>query len=115
MNSSLRLALIVNTFALMCVSGSVTTGTGITPAQPLSIRLYDQAQTPARVLQSATDQARWPFRATRIRISWECPSTESSEDQDTNMTSPRFQQPDTRGYIVARLMGSTPGSFHLPF
>jgi hypothetical protein len=111
MNSSLRLALIVNTFALMCVSVSGKTGTGITLAQPLSIRLYDQAQTPARVLQSATDQASWLFRATRIRISWECPSTESSEDQGTNMTSPRFQQPDTRGYIVVRLMGSTPGSF----
>jgi hypothetical protein len=111
MNSSLRLALIVNTFALMCVSVSGKTGTGITPAQPLSIRLYDQAQTPARVLQSAIDQASWLFRATRIRISWECRSTESPEDQGNDMTSPRFQQPDTRGYIVVRLVGSTPGSF----
>ena len=66
MNSSLRLALIVNTFALMCVAVSGKTGTGITPAQPLSIRLYDQEQTPARVLQSAIDQASRLFRATRI-------------------------------------------------
>ena len=66
MNSSLRLALIVNTFVLMCVAVSGKTGTGITPAQPLSIRLYDQEQTPARVLQSAIDQASRLFRATRI-------------------------------------------------
>ena len=110
MNTSIRLALIVDTFALMCVSVSGKTGTGITPVQPLSIRLYDQAHTPARVLQSATDQANWLFRVARIRISWECPSTESPEDQGTNVTSPRFQQPDTRGYIVVRLLGSIPGS-----
>jgi hypothetical protein len=110
MNSSLRLALIVNTFALMAGSVSGKTGTGIGPAQTLSIRLYDEAQASPRVLHSATDEANWLFRAARIRISWECPSPESPEDQGTDMSSSAFQQPDTRRYIVLRLMGRTPAS-----
>ena len=109
MNGSLRIALIVNIFALMAASVSGKTEIGMA-AQSLSIHLYVQAEAPSRVLHSATDEASWLFRTARIQISWECPSTESPEDQGTDMTSARFQQPDSRGYIAVRLMRRAPGN-----
>lgn len=110
MNSSFRLALYVNTFALMAGSVSSKTGPGIAPAQTLSIHLHDHAQAPAGVLHSATEEVNRLFRAARIRISWECPSTESPEDQGTDMTSAAFRQPDMHPYIVVRLMRRTPAT-----
>jgi len=110
MDSWLRLASIVNTFALMAGSVSGKSAPAIGPAQTLSIRLSNEAQASPRVIHPATDQADWLFRAARIRISWECRLPESPEDQGTDMSSSAFQQPDTRRYILVRLMGRTPAS-----
>jgi hypothetical protein len=110
MDSSFRLALTVTVFAVIATSVSAKAGTEIAPAQILSIHLYDHAQAPAPVLHAATDETNWLFRKARIRISWECPSTESAEDQGTNMTSPAFEKPDTRPYIVVRLVRRMPAS-----
>jgi hypothetical protein len=122
MNSSLRLALMVNTFVLMAGSGSGKTRTEIAPAQTLAIHLYDHAQASAQTLHLATGEASRLFRAARIHISWECPSTESPEDQGTDMTSAAFQKPDMRGFLVVRLTTRTsanvsPGAlgYALPF
>lgn len=110
MNRAIRLALVVNTLALMGASVSGKSRNALAPGQTISIRVYEHAQTPAGVLHSATDQASWLFRAAQIRISWEFPSTESPEDQGTDMTSAAFQQPDARPYIVVRLMRRTPAT-----
>lgn len=83
---------------------------GIAPAQALTIHLNDYAQAPGQVLHPATDEASRLFRAARIRITWECPSTESRADQGTDMTSAAYQQPDMRGYIVVRVMRRAPAS-----
>jgi hypothetical protein len=108
MNGSSRLLLMGTTFALLAGPLLGKTGTGISQAQILSIHLYDEAQVPARVLYSATEEVNWLFRVARIRIIWERPSTESPEDRGTDMSSAAFQQPDTRRYIVVRVMRRTP-------
>jgi hypothetical protein len=122
MKSSVRLMLIVNTFAVMAGSVSGKTGTKILPAQILPIHLYDPAQAPAGVLRSATGETSRLFRAARVRISWECASTEPPDDQGTDMTGPAFRQPDTRRYVVVRLMRGAPANvfpgalgYSLPF
>jgi hypothetical protein len=104
MNRSLRAALIINPFVLIAGSVSGKTATKFAPAQTISIRLYDRAQVTAEVLHSAMDETNRLFRAARIQISWECPSTEPPEDRGTDMTSAASQRPDTRRYIVVRLM-----------
>jgi hypothetical protein len=109
MNNSFRFASIVNTFAL--IAGSVFGETGI-PAETLPVHLYNHAHAPAAVVHSATEEASWLFRAARIRISWEYPSTESSEDQGTDMTSAAFQQPDKRRYIVVQFIKGLPASVY---
>jgi hypothetical protein len=96
----------------MAASVSAKAGRGIAPAQILSIHLYDQARVPGPVLHAATDETNWLFRRAQIRISWECPSVESAEDQGTDMTSPAFQKPDTRRYIVVRLLRRMPASVY---
>jgi hypothetical protein len=108
MNSSLRTALLTSTLALMAGALHGKTASEKGPPQMLSIRLYDQAKVPAQVLHSAADEVSWLFRAARIRISWECPSSESPGDQGTDMTGAPFRQPDNRRYIVVRLMRGTP-------
>jgi hypothetical protein len=110
MNKVRRLALVVNTLALMGASVSGKSRNALAPEQTISIRVYDHAQTPAGVLHSATDQANWLFRAAQIRMNWEFPTTESPEDQGTDMTSAAFQQPDARPYIVVRLIRRTPAT-----
>jgi hypothetical protein len=109
-NSSLRIALATNTLALMagCIFGK--TGSEIAPACTLSIRLYNSAQVPAGVLHSAIEQSTRLFRADGIRTVWDQPAIESPEDQGTDMTSPAFQQPDPRRYIVVRLVRREPTS-----
>ncbi|MGA8593472.1 MAG: hypothetical protein WB676_01900 [Bryobacteraceae bacterium] len=109
MNCSLRLALIVNTFVLIAGSVSGKSVTAFTSAQTISIHLYDHAQVTAGVLHSATDETSRLFRAARIQISWECPSTESPEDQGTDMSSAVLEQLDRR-YIVVRLIRRAPGN-----
>jgi hypothetical protein len=79
--------------ALLAGSLSGKTGTRIARVQTLSIRLYDKADVPDRVLHLAADEASWLFRAPRIRIDWKRPSTESRTDQGTDMTRAAYQQP----------------------
>jgi hypothetical protein len=110
MNGSLRTASLTITVAVMASSLSGKGGREITAVQTLSIRLYNEAQVPVRALQSATDEASWLFRAARIRINWECPSTELPEDHGTDMSSATFRQLDNRSYLVVRLMPRTPGT-----
>ncbi len=107
---AIRLVSVLNTLALIGVSVSAKSRIALAPGQTISIRVYEHAQTPAGVLNSATDQASWLFRAAQIRISWEFPSTEPPEDQGTDMTSPAFQQPDPRPYIVVRLIRRMPAT-----
>lgn len=109
MNSSLRTASLTSALAL--IAGSLVPGktpTGMAPEQTLSIRLYDQARVPNTVLRPATAEADRLFRAARLRIAWDQPSTESAEDLGTDMTSAAFQQADNRNYLVVRLMRCTP-------
>src|SRR5438270_10543401 len=110
MNSSLRIASLTSTFALMAGSLSGKTPAAIAPAQTLSIRLYDQAHVPNTVLRLATAEADRLFRAARFRITWNRPSAESAEDQGTDMTSAAFAQPDRRSYPVVRPMRRTPAT-----
>jgi hypothetical protein len=110
MNRATRLALVVNTLALMSAPLSSKRRDALASGQTISIRVYDHAQALAGVLHSATDQAGWLFRAARIRISWEFPSTEPPEDRGTDVTSAAFQQPDARPYIVVRLIRRTPAT-----
>jgi hypothetical protein len=112
MKRATRLALIAATLALTSASVSGKSRNALAPGQTISIRVYEHAQTLAGVLHSATDQASWLFRAAQIRISWEFPSTETPEDQGTDMTSTSaaFQQTDARHYIVVRLMSRTPAT-----
>ena len=55
-------------------------------------------------------------------MSWEQVLAESPEDSGTDMTAAAFRQPDTRPYIVIRLLRGTPGTvfpralgYSLPF
>jgi hypothetical protein len=109
MNSSLRIASLTS-FALIAGSLSGKTPTEIAAAQTLSIRLYDQAGVPNAVLHLATAEADRLFRAARLRIAWNQPSTESVEDRGTDMTSAAFQEADNRNYLVVRLMRRTPAT-----
>jgi hypothetical protein len=110
MNGSLRVALVFTAFAVIVGSAFGEGRKDIASGQSLSIHLYDEAHAPARVLQSAIGEASRLFGTTRMQIGWECPSTEVAEDRGTDMTSARFQQPDTRGYIVVRLLKRTANS-----
>lgn len=110
MKRAIWLALVVNTLALMSAPLCGKSRDALAPAQTISIRVYDHAQTLAGVLHSATDQASWLFRAEQIRINWEFPSTEPPEDRGTDMTSVAFQQPDDRPYIVVQLIRRAPPS-----
>jgi hypothetical protein len=95
---------------LMTASVFGKTGSDFTAEQTLSIRLYNAGQASGRVLRSATDQASGLFGNARIRLRWKCLSTESPEDEGTDMTSSAFEQPETRAYIVVRLMTRVPGT-----
>src|SRR5690348_12406630 len=106
MNSSLRTALLTSILMAGALHGK--TASEMAPAQRLSIRLYDEAQVPNRVLHAATDEADRLFRAARFRITWDQPSTESAEDRGTDMTSAAFRQPDGRSYLVVRLIRRMP-------
>ena len=99
---------LLNMLALMGVALCGKTPARITARQMLLVRLYDQAQAPAGVVHAASDEASRLFRAAGIRISWEYPSSESPEDQGTDMTSAAFRQPDVRSYVVVRLMRREP-------
>ncbi|MGC2659783.1 MAG: hypothetical protein WA324_17630 [Bryobacteraceae bacterium] len=110
MESTLRLAVVVGTSALMVGSAFGKTGAGIAKAQTLTIHLGNYAEARGEALHPATDEASRLFRAARIQISWECPSAQSPEDEGTDMTSAAFRQADTRRYIVVRLMRGTPAS-----
>jgi hypothetical protein len=110
MNSSLRIASLTSTLALTAGSLCGKAPTETAPAQRLSIRLYDQAQVPNRVLRLATAEADRLFRAARFRIAWDQPSAESAEDRGTDMTSAAFRQADARSYLVVRLMRRTPAT-----
>jgi hypothetical protein len=122
MNSSLRIASITGTLALMTGSLPGKTPNKIDPAPTLSIRLYDQAQVPNTVLRLATAEADRLFRPTGFRIAWNHRLAESAEDRGTDMTSPAFRQAGSRGYLVVRLTRRTrasvfPGAlgYALPF
>jgi hypothetical protein len=108
MSTFLRLAFLLNAIALMAGSSSRKTGTGIASVQTLPIHLYDRAQAPARVVHLAVSEVGRLFWAARIQISWKFLSTESPEDQGTDMTSAGFQRPDTRPYLVVRLLRGAP-------
>jgi hypothetical protein len=62
MNRAIRLALVVNTVALMGASASGKSRNALVPEQTISIRVYEHAQTPARVLHLATAQGSSLFR-----------------------------------------------------
>lgn len=109
MNNSLQTAFLASALALMTVSVFGKNGNEIAPAQTLSIHLYDQAQVPKASLRLATAEANRLFRAAGVRIVWEQPLSEPTEDRGTDMTA-AFRQPDDRGYLVVRMMRRTPAT-----
>jgi hypothetical protein len=109
MNSSRRTALVASTLTLMATSLPGKSHSE-SVAQTVSIRLYNQAQAPVRLLHSSTDAASWLFRAARIRISWEWPSTEAVEDEGTDITGAPFRRRGDRRYVVLRLMPRAPAT-----
>jgi hypothetical protein len=108
MNSSLQIARIVGTVALLAGCASSKTGRGVAAEQTLSIRVYDKAELPAPVLRSAMMETGRLFLAAGIRISWEHLSAASPEDQGTDMTAAEFHQLDRRPYLVIRLTDRIP-------
>jgi hypothetical protein len=113
MKSFLEIATVAGVLALLAGSLSGKTGTAIPRQQTLSIHLYDRADVPDGVLHLATDEASRLFRAPGVRIDWKGSSTESRADEGTDISSAAYQQPDMRGYIVARLVRRTPATSSL--
>ncbi len=70
MNRSSRLALVVNSIALVAGSVSGKSITKFTPVKTISIRLSNHAQVPAEDIRSATDEVSRLFAAARIQINW---------------------------------------------
>lgn len=122
MNSSLQIAYVAGTLALLAGSASGKNGWASAPEHTVSIRLYDRAQAAAAVLHSAIAETTRLFRAAGILTLWERPSAESLEDQGTDMTAAAFRRPNERPYLVIRLMRHTPATvfpgglgYSLPF
>jgi hypothetical protein len=122
MNSSLQIAHVAGTLALLAGSATGKNVWPSAPGQTVSIRLYDRAQAPAAVLHSATEETTRLFRAAGIQTLWEEPSAESLEDQGTDMTASAFRRPNERPYLVIRLIRHPPDTvfpgalgYSLPF
>ena len=93
------------------------------PEETLHIRLYDRAQIRSETLRWATAETSRIFRTAGIKIEWEQPPVESSEDCVLDMSSrlaPRTRP--ERHYLLIRILPTTPATvfpgalgFALPF
>jgi hypothetical protein len=121
MNSSLQTAFLTSALALITIP-AFGKSHGETAPETLSIHLYDEAHVPKALLRLATADVNRLFRPVGVRIIWEQPLSERAIDEGTDMTSPAFQKPEHRGYVVVRLMQRTPATvfpralgYSLPF
>src|SRR3954452_18508142 len=104
-------AVMTGAMATVASSASRQTGCSLGPEQALPVRLYNQAQVPAGVLQDAMVEANRLFRAAGLHILWEQPLVEEPRDRGLDMSENRTataQPVAERPYVVVRLMRGMP-------
>lgn len=93
------------------------------PEAVLQVRLYDRAQVPAETLQLAMGESSRIFKMAGIKLDWNQPSVEPSEDRGLDMSAADARRTGgDREYLVIRILRTTsanvfPGAlgFALPF